>query len=481
MLSWSTGGLVLIATLALFLWIGLRTKLGGSDVEDYVVARGSQGPMALGLSFMATGMGAWILFAPPEVGALVGVGGVAGYAIAAALPMVAIALLGGRMRRLIPTGHALTEFVRLRFGPVFHIYVIAISVLYMVIFLTAELTAIGAAAAVLSGLDARVVIIGVAAATLAYTAYGGLRASLRTDRWQAWFIVVLLALAAVAVWWGTDREVVEPTQEHLLRVDATGIEVAVTLVIAVVAANLFHQGYWQRVWAARDTSALYRGAGLGAAMVVPIVAVIGAIGVFAAVRGTDLGSPPVPFFAVLAGLPLWLSALALVFGLSLVTSSVDTLENALASLVVTARRVLSLASARLITVLLLIPAILVAIQGYSVLRLFLIADLLCAATVVPALLGLWSRATVAGAVTGSLAGLLGAILPGWVTTGSVTDGVWLATFPDAIPTLAPFLGALLASTVVAVAVSLAGRTVTDLSTLNERVTVLGRPGERHDR
>lgn len=473
MLSWLTTVIVLIATLTLFLWVGLRTRLPSSDVENYVAARGSQGAVTLGLSFMASGMGAWILFTPPEVGATVGVDGVLGYALASALPIVVLALLGRRVRAVVPSGHTLTEFVRLRFGPAFHGYVIGISVLYMVIFVTAELTAIGGVTGVLSNVDPRVVIVAVAAVTLAYTAYGGLRASLRTDRWQAWFIVALLVVAAVATLWGLGRRPARPAAEHLLAVDASGVQVAITLVIAVVAANMFHQGYWQRVWAARDMPALYRGAGLGALLVIPVVALMGAVGVFAATGGMDLGSPPVAFFAVLDGLPWWLSAVALVLGLSLVTSSVDTLENALASLVVTERPMLSLTWARVVTVALLIPAVVVAVQGYSVLRLFLIADLLCAATVVPVLLGLWSRATVAGALTGSVAGLAGAIAPGWISTGSVGSGALLATFPHAVPTLPPFAGALLASSVVAAVVSLAARRGTDLGALDTRISALG--------
>lgn len=469
MLSWWMTGLVLIVVLAFFVGVGLRTKLSGRDVEDYVVARGSQGSAPLALSFMASGMGAWILFAPAEVGAAVGVAAVVGYAVAAALPSVVFAALGQRIRAIVPAGHALTEFVRLRFGRLFHTYVMGVSIAYMSIFLTAELTAIGAVTTALTDLDARVVIVAVAAATVTYTAYGGLRASLRTDQWQAWLILGLLGVAAVAVAVGTSGGIDEPSQQQLLSVDGAGIEVAVTLVIAVVAANLFHQGYWQRVWAARDMPALYRGAGAAAAMVVPVVALVGVIGMVAAMRGLELGTPPVPFFAPLTDLPAWLSVVVLVLGLSLVTSSVDTLQNALTSLVVTEQRSVSLVGARVITVLLLVPAILVAVQGYSVLRLFLIADLLCAATVVPALIGLWSRATLAGSLVGSVAGLLGAVLPGWITTGSVADGTRLATFPDGVPTLDPFLGALLASTAVAVVVSLTGRTVTDLNALNVRV------------
>lgn len=471
---WTSVG-VLAATLVLFVWIGLRTRLPGRNVEDYVAARGSQGAPTLAMSFMASSMGAWILFTPPEVGATVGIDGVAGYAIAGGLQMLAFALLGRRVREVVPSGKALTEFVRIRFGPAFHTYVVAVSALYMVIFVTAELTAVGGATAVLADLDPRVVIAAVAAATLGYTAYGGLRASLRTDRWQAWFIVGLLAVAAVAVFWGVSGQAVRPEGRHLLAVDASGVQVAITLIIAVVASNLFHQGYWQRVWAARDVRTLHRGAGLAAVLVVPVVAVIGAIGVYATSRGVDVGSPPVPFFAVMSGLPVWLSAVALLLGLSLVTSSVDTIENALTSLVVTEGRLRSLAWARVVTVLLLIPAAVVAIQGYSVLRIFLVADLLCAATVVPALAGLWSRATVAGALAGSLAGLAGAIVPNWVATGSASQAVWLATFPGAVPTLPPFLGAVLASAAVTVIVSLLGRTTTDLGALDARLPAVEAP------
>ncbi|MEB3736202.1 hypothetical protein ULF88_23910 [Halopseudomonas pachastrellae] len=79
--------------------------------------------------------------------------------------------------------------------------------------------------------------MGVALTTLLYTAWGGLRASMTTDRWQAWLLLALLALVgAVAV-------------QRLPEVSASGampgipagaaLGVALTLVLAVTAANLF--------------------------------------------------------------------------------------------------------------------------------------------------------------------------------------------------------------------------------------------------
>ena len=231
----------------------------------------------------------------------------------------------------------------------------------------------------------------------------------------------------------------------------SALGVALTLVIAVTAANLFHQGYWQRLWSARDTSALRSGALLGGLVTIIVVAVVGGLGIAAAMSGADLGSPPIPFFALLSGAPAWLTIPALVLALTLVASSVDTLQNALASLAVTEKQGLSIISARWVTVLLMIPVVIVALQGVSVLRLFLIADLLCATAVIPVLMGLWKRMTTTAAVFGGLAGLAGAIIPGWVTGGSLTAGVLAASFPGGIPTLEPFLGALAASAVVSLA------------------------------
>jgi len=47
-----------------------------------------------------------------------------------------------------------------------------------------------------------------------------------------------------------------------------------------------------------------------------------------------------------------------------------------------------------------------------------------------------------------VAGLAGAVLPGWVDGGSLAAGALAASFPASVPTLAPFAGALLASSLV---------------------------------
>lgn len=456
MISLTVGVVVLFVTLGVVLFLGLSAGRD-TDVETYTSARNSQHGVPLGLSFLAAGMGAWILFAPPEVGAGVGLVAVVGYAAGAAAPVLLFAALGRRIRVAVPQGHSLGEFARLRYGRGFATWVFLVSLGYMFLFVTAELTAIAGVTGIVAGIDPRLTVVAVAVITLAYTVWGGLRASLRTDRWQGVLIVVLLAVGFVAVLESVPDPGGALVGSGLLAVTGTGIEVAVTLVIAVTAANMFHQGYWQRVWAASDERSLRRGAWLGAALTVPVVAVVGLFGLLAAGSGQGLDVSPVPFFALTTGLPEAIGVVVLVLGVALVASSVDTLETGLFSLVAAEAPGLSLGRARVVTVGLMVPAVVVAVQGHSVLRLFLIADLLCAGVVVPLLAGLWRRATPAGAIAGAAAGLLGAVLPGLVMTGSLRAAVGAATFPGAVPTLPPFAGALVLSALVTVAVSLRGR------------------------
>jgi Na+/proline symporter len=328
----------------------------------------------------------------------------------------------------------------------------------MGVFVAAELVAIGGLVELLGGVSRQVTVTAVVVATLAYTAYGGLRASLRTDRWQSWLTIALLGVAATAVVVGVERPVAAVRDSGLLAVTGPGLESAATLILAVTAANLFHHGYWQRVWAARDDQALRQGALIGAAVTIPLMLVAGGFGVLAASLGV-VEVPALSVFALAADLPTVAVAAVLLLGVALVASSVDTLENGLAALLVAERPRLTLGHARILTVLVVLPAAGVA----------LVADLLAAALLLPALLGLWHRTTTGAVRLGILSGALGAFGAGWLASGSLAGAVGAVTFPDAVPTLAPFAGALLASGLVTVLVSLGGGQRTDLDDLDDQV------------
>lgn len=469
MLSTAVTALILAITLASFFLVGLRTGADRS-VEEFAVARGTQSGRVLGLSFFASGVGSWILFSAPEVGAAGGIAAAVGYGLGVVLPLVGLLLVGGRLRTLLPEGYDLAQFVRLRFGTAMQGYVLVISMLFMFTALAAELTAVSSVLGRISDLDPRIGIVAVAAVTACYTAVGGLRASIGTDRWQSW---LLFALVVVIGGWLALRGLglldtgsgplttaaeaaaapAAPPASALLAVDWSGVEAGVTVAIAVTATTLFHNGYWQRVWAARDLTALRRGAVLGSLTRFPVVLAAGLVGVIAAVHGLDPGAPPAPFFALVAGGPTWLLIAILVLTLTLIASTADTLQNGIAAAIAVRAPRLGITGARVLTVIATLIPTAIAFQGFSVLRLFLIADLFCAATLLPVLLGLWSRTTPRAAIVGAAAGLVSAVGYGLVVTGfHPAEALAVTTFADGL-TLGPFAAALLGSALVTVVLS----------------------------
>jgi Na+/proline symporter len=445
----------LVATLISLVVVALGAG-EGEERDRYLTARDSQSALRLALAFVASGLGSWILFAPPEVGQYVGFLGVVGYALGGGLPFLAFAWLGPKIRDAAPDGVTLSDWVRLRFGRSAQVWVSVVSVFYMFMFITAELTAIGDVLDALGGIDPWVSIVAVAGVTAAYTAWGGLPASLRTDQVQGVMIIVLLAVAMTAILINVDEPLQRAQDTGLPVFSRTGWETLIVLCIAITAANLFHQGYWQRSWSAADSRVLVKAGWGGAVFSFLLLLPIGFTGMIAAGvarhDGTELS--PVPFFSLLDGLPSVIILAVTVLSVALVASSVDTLQSALAATMtqdMTERR-LSLSTAKVLTVVLTIPAALIALNGYDVLRLFLIADLVAAASVVPVFLGLRRPMASASVILGSLAGLLSVFVLGLAQDG-VQGGVDLLTVassPDL--DLGSFVWAPIVSAVVALAV-----------------------------
>lgn len=408
----TVGGFAVLGVLA------TRGRIG--SVEDYVTARGSMSLHVATATFIASVMGSWILFSPAEAGVLWGLPAVIGYGVGSAVPLLIYLYLGPRVRRLIPRGHGVTEYTLARYGGGMYVLVLAITVFYMFIFLTAELTAVALAFQLLGGVPLFATALLVGLATLAYTTYGGLRASVFTDALQTLVLLPLMVVAflgAILVLGGPDTlyEAIVEESPRLLRLDhVPGLYFAVYVTIAIAGANMFNQGYWQRFFAARDAGVLRRGLAVAAVAVIPMVILAGVFGIAAAGLGA-VTSPSVAFFSLLVGaLPDWIVLVVLLLVLLLIMSTLDTLLNGIASILASdlprlgggLRGTALLRVTRIATVGLAATAILIASFGFSVLTLFLLADLVCAACAFPALYGLYSeRISGRGALLASLAGI----------------------------------------------------------------------------
>lgn len=399
--------LVTLATAAVFtLMAVLYISSQHMDLEEFTTSRNHFGTRSALATMVASSMGAWILFSPPEAGsAFGGLSAVLGYGIASTLAVVIFVVLGPRLRRLMPAGHSLTEYARHRYGLPMQGLTEAVMLLYMFVYLAAELTAIAKALQLLANVPLGLTALVIITAVFIYTLYGGLRASIYTDRLQFFVIVPLLmfafgaAIFSLGGWDSATDPVVAmaPTVADLG--DRSGVRFGWTLIIAIGAAEIFNQGNWQRVYACKSDRVL-RNAFLGAAFlfILPMVTLAGLLGIFAVQFGI---SGDTAYFQLLQQLavPAWFLAIVMVLAVALVMSSMDTLLNGMGSLFTldlvkllpraTPSTILKLS--RILTVLIGLPAVWIASQGYSVLYIFLIADLVCAGVVFPLLFGLYSR------------------------------------------------------------------------------------------
>ena len=460
---------LLLGTLGFFGYVGYTAAAEREmDSDTYLSARGSQSWLQIGLSLFASGMGIWILFGPSEVGYYGGFWDVVGYALSSATPFMLLAYVGPMIRERLPYGVTLADYVSMRLGRPMQVYVGLISVLYMFTFLFAEFTAIGKAMDTLAGMDPLVPMVAVAAVTAAYTAYGGLPASLQTDRWQAWMILWLV-IALLLILFGADlgsliddAKAYNPEDEwsigSMSYMDSFSSGLA--LVVAITAAEMFSQGNWQRAWASESDEALRKGAFLAAGLALPLVFVMGVLGTVVAGQGA-VEDPSAAFFYLIEDAGALLIAAFVVLAVALVCSSADTLQNAV---VASISRDLSngsmqLGQARIATIAMMPIAIYLAttIDALSVFEIFLFADLLAAATVAPVLLTLWDRVSSKGALIGAVAGLLSVVAYGaW--TADVSTGVDYIFHPTnewGLANLDVFMSALVGSAVVTVAGSYA--------------------------
>ena len=460
---------LLLGTLAFFGYVGYTAAADRKmDSDAYLSARGSQSWQRIGLSLFASGMGIWILFGPSEVGYYGGFWDVVGYALSSATPFMLLAYVGPLIREKLPHGVTLADYVSMRLGRPMQVYVGLISVLYMFTFLFAEFTAIGKAMDILAGMEPIVPMVAVAAVTAAYTAYGGLPASLQTDRWQAWMILWLV-IALLLILFGADLgSLIDDAKAYNPEDDWSigsmsymdSFRSGLALVVAITAAEMFSQGNWQRTWASESDEALRKGAFLAAGLVLPLVFVMGVLGTVVAGQGAA-GDPSAAFFYLIEDAGVLLIAAFVVLAVALVCSSADTLQNAV---VASISRDLSngsmqLGQARIATIAMMPIAIYLAttIDALSVFEIFLFADLLAAATVAPVLLTLWDRVSSKGALIGAVAGLLSVVAYGaW--TADVSTGVDYIFHPTnewGLANLDVFMSALIGSAVVTVAGSYA--------------------------
>ena len=381
--------LVIIVSLV-FLLLGLYHSKKYQGLNNYLTANRNIGSFSLTTSLTASALGAWILFGPVSASTWGGLGAIIGYSLGTAFPMFFFIFLGKKIRKEFPKGSTLIEFLRKKFGKSLFKLILLMTIFYMFIFLCAEVTAVAVLINYISGTELWVTALIVLLSTLAYTLYGGLRVSIFTDNIQMIVIGILLLISFIYInrTIGTDFSFnfVKKNNPQLLSSSyMPSYTAGLTFFIAVAATNLFHQGNWQRIYAAKNFDTLKKSLILSFLIIVPIVFLMGFTGLVAYSIDSTI-RPDLGFFSLLLKeQTIILSLIIIILGLALTISTIDTLINAISSLIVVdgkatfkfKHKVNYLNFSKYIIIILSLISFFVASKGFDILYLFLLADLFC--------------------------------------------------------------------------------------------------------
>ncbi len=374
---------VYLIVVLILTWIYFQTRSLKSNENEYFVLNKSEGVLGLSLSFYASGMGLWILTSPAEV-AWYGLGyDIYGYALSAATPFILIYIFGPKIADLLPKGATLAQFVETKYGNIAQKIVSIVAVIYMGAFLIAEFASISFVFESISSARGILISLLIAITTLAYLFRHGFKASYFTDRLQSYGIILLLAIV-LTIWLSQNslsELVTYANAGGLSSFETFSLKSALAVIIAVTAAEVFSMGYWQRTFSAENSKAIKQASifsGIGAFLTILILGIGGAVG-----AGKGIESPALSFIEQL-DLNNFTIILLVSLATLLVTSSIDTLENAIASTISLDILKKKSEEAKLITLLVVCIALVISIEVTSIFNVFLVADLFAACLVFPA-------------------------------------------------------------------------------------------------
>jgi hypothetical protein len=239
---------------------------------------------------------------------------------------------------------------------------------------------------------------------VSYVLLGGLNATIRTDTVQFTVIVLLfIYLLYVVVIQNSSHLNFNIFNKDLLQIDkkslVNSLQFGFVFFVAVAATNLFHQGNWQRVYAAQNNKVLVASLLVSFVIIYVIVFCMGLTGSIAKLNGLKFSQDLAFFSIILDKNNTTISFVILLFAACLCISTVDTLLNSISSLtIVHSENFFNLKKIskqkKLSNIVLIISAFicfLIVLFQFSVLYLFLFADLLCCACVYVVFKGLYEK------------------------------------------------------------------------------------------
>jgi len=402
-LSTQTTLIITLAVGAFFIALGYLNLKKNSDNKSHIIGDQNESIFSLTTSLSASALGAWILFGPASAATWGGIGAVIGYAIGTAAPMLFLLNFGPKIRKEFPNGMSLTQLVQKRFGKGVLKIILILILFYLTIFLIAEVTAIAFLLNLISKTPLWITSGLTLIMCLLYILRGGFKLSIITDKYQ-FMIVLSIILFSIFFILGN----LEISSYELIKKNSTKLiskkyipnyTAGLTFFIAVAATNLFHQGNWQRVFAAKNNLILKKSLIYSSIISFLIVLWMGYTGLISYSIDPKI-KPDLAFFKLmLLDDNILLIVSILILALALTLSTIDTLINAISSLIIIDGKKINkllgggdiINKSNKLILLLCVIVFVFASKGYSILYLFLFADLLCCAAVVTIFYGFFNK------------------------------------------------------------------------------------------
>ena len=406
-----------------FIGLGYLNSKKATNNKNYIVGDRDENTFSLTASLTASALGAWILFGPASAATWGGIGAVIGYALGTAAPMLFLYNFGPKIRKEFPNGLTLTEFIKKRFGTGILKISLFLILFYLTIFLIAEVTAIASLLNFISQVPLWITAGITLIICLLYILRGGFKLSIITDKYQFIFIMLII-LASIFIILGnidlSSYELIKKNSPNLIDKNyLPNYTAGLTFFISVAATNLFHQGNWQRVFSAKNNSILKSSLIYSSIIIFFIVFWMGYSGLISYSLNSKV-IPDLAFFDLMLSNKSSIIIMGiLILAISLTLSTIDTLINAISSLIIvngdqinnslTGKNVKM--KTNLIILFLSVLVFILASKGYSILYLFLLADLLCCAAVITIFYGFFnkkinSKLAAASIISGLILGLL---------------------------------------------------------------------------
>jgi len=386
-----------------FIGLGYLNSKKITDNKTYIVGNRNENTFSLTASLTASALGAWILFGPASAATWGGIGAVIGYALGTAAPMLFLYNFGPKIRKEFPKGLTLTEFIKKRFGVGILKICLFLILFYLTIFLIAEVTAIASLLNFISQVPLWITAGVTLIICLLYILRGGFTLSIITDKYQFTFIILIILASLLIILSNIDLssfEIIKKNSPNLIDKNyLPNYTAGLTFFIAVAATNLFHQGNWQRVFSAKNNSILKSSLIYSSIIIFFIVFWMGYSGLLSYSLNPKV-IPDLAFFDLILKEKNSLLVIGiLILAMSLTLSTIDTLINAISSLIIVNGNQINKKligkkvkdQANIIILLLSVLVFILASKGYSILYLFLLADLLCCAAVITIFYGFFNK------------------------------------------------------------------------------------------